>query len=747
LNNSLKPEDKYGYKKADRFIDFNKDDNVLDTIRYNLPKQPKWEEIDGYKLDPKEQKWKAPQVPLRLKQLQQSSETLQEIRDKLYRNQKEYAAEIAWIKQQWDRRLNGYWLFINGKATYMDGWHYFYCGYWNLDTGLPEYRERDYLFFHFARLCYNDTKTNDGIDVGRRVCYGFDYPKHRREGATYKAECINYEIISRSRNAHGGIQSMDGDSSKDAFMDKLIAPWKKLPFFFKPKYTGSTTPKTVLNFDEPAINVTARGGLANVDVGLQSKITYASTANRGFYDGKKLMFYHDDETAKTIEEDVYMRHMVTKKCLSQANGRIIHGLTIKTSTVGEMSKQGGNNFYRLCKDSMYSERNENGETKSGLYNLFIPAYVCLDGFVDIFGNAIIEDPTDEDIWRIPMPTRDKEGKLVGAKRYLNNIRKAYLESDDADSQDAYEEEMRLFPTSFDECFITSGAESGLPLPKIIRRIQELQFIPDVELGIETGDFEWLNGQKDTQVVFRKHKQGKFRVSHLPNNPNQKYRATIWDVVSTVNTWKPLYPGKYTSSADPFSFLKTQTTSKNRLSKGAGATFFERDENVDPNDKPLELWETYRTVCTYSTRVKDPDDYAEDMLMMCVYYGSMMYPEINVDLIWRHFRRRGYLGYLKYGKDPSGRERNTPGFYNKGAIPQDLFTAHKRWLENHCMRERHIEILIECKEIKGVEDLTNRDLFVAVGGAYLGSEHNIIDRLNPMNNRGVRINELFKKKKY
>jgi hypothetical protein len=747
LSNNIKPETKYKYQRADKYVEFNKDDKVLATIRYNLPKQPKWEEIDGYGLDPKEQMWKIPQIPMRLKQLQKSTSTLEEIREKLFRNQKEYAPEIAWIKQEWDRRINGYWLYINGKATYMDGWHYFYCGYWHLDTGLPDYRERDYLFFHFARFCYTETKLPDGSDMLRRLCYGFNYPKHRREGATYKAECINYEIISRTRNAHGGIQSMDGDSAKDAFLDKLIAPWQKLPFFFKPKYTGSTTPKSVLNFDEPAINISSRGGLANVDIGLQSKITYASTANRGFYDGKKLLYYHDDETGKTNEEDVYMRHMVTKKCLSQANGRIIHGLTIKTSTVGEMSKHGGNHFYKLCKDSMYEKRNENGETVSGLYNLFIPAYVCLDGFIDIFGNAIVEDPSEDDLWRIPMPTRSKEGKLVGAKRYLNNIREAYLSSDDSESQEAFEEEMRLYPTSFDECFITSGADSGLPIPKIIRRVQELQFITDKELGIETGNFEWLNDQKDTTVVFKHDKQGKFRVSHVPNNPNQKFRATIFDLDRMVNTWKPLYGNLYTASADPFSFLKTQTTSKNRLSKGAGNVFMERNESVDDDDKPIESWETYRNVCTYSTRVKDPDDYAEDMLMMCVFYGAMMYPEINVDLIWKHFRRRGYLGYLKYGKDPSGRKRNTPGFYNKGAVPQDLFTAHKRYLENHCDRERHIEILLECKEIKGVEDLTNRDLFVAVGGSYLGSEHSFYDYSNPLNNRGMRLNSIFPKKKY
>jgi len=107
-----------------------------------------------------------------------------------------------------------------------------YNSWWNLDIGLPEYRHRDRLFFLFARYCSTTTTAtffwrifdDDGgvqyfstetealrycgqnnilrqpengiweIDYGRRTCLGFNYPKHRREGATYKGSLINYEI-------------------------------------------------------------------------------------------------------------------------------------------------------------------------------------------------------------------------------------------------------------------------------------------------------------------------------------------------------------------------------------------------------------------------------------------------------------------------------------------------------------------------------------------------------------------------
>ena len=60
------------------------------------------------------------------------------------------------------------------------------------------------------------------VDFGFRTCYGFNYPKHRREGATYKAALINYEITSRKLSSIGGIQSKDEESAKKDVYEKVI---------------------------------------------------------------------------------------------------------------------------------------------------------------------------------------------------------------------------------------------------------------------------------------------------------------------------------------------------------------------------------------------------------------------------------------------------------------------------------------------------------------------------------------------
>lgn len=732
------------YKPPDEFILFNDQSRILKTIKVRLPTPPPLSDIDGFGLPAREQRWNPPHIPIRLKELEKVCGTLEEIYDVLEHNYKSYETEINWIVEQWDRRLNGYWFFNNGKPTYIDGWHYFYLAYWNLDTGLPEYRSRDRTFFLFARFCYTDTTLPDGTDLGRRICLGFNYAKHRREGATFKGECINYEIVSRMKRVHGGIQSMDDTSAKKAYLEKLVAPWSKLPFFFKPFFTNSTNPQSGLKFDIPAKSITGKGSTLLKTEGLSSYIDFATTASRNFYDGDKLVFYHDDETGKVERENVDERHEVVRKCLVQGNNRSIHGFTIKTSTVGEMSDHGGRAFYNLCKASFWDKRNENGMTTSGLYNLFIPSFDGLDDFVDIFGNSIIDDPSENDLWRIPKPTRDIHGNLIGAKRYLQSQRDSYLQSaDNPEEQRKYEENIRQFPFDFDECFITSGSGSGLNLVKIATRMKELQF---GESYIRYGDFRWKGNIKDGSVEWVDNAKGKWEISVNINEVKhqQKYKHKMWVTDKWVETWKPKFPNCFTASADPYAFLKTEY---NRLSFGAGAVFWHQDKEIDPDDKLIDLWESYRTVCTYKNRPPDPDDYAEDMLLMTVYFGAMMYPEINIPLIWDHFKRRGYLGYLKHYIGADGRKKATPGFNARGVSQQELFKAHKRYIELHCHRERHLSVLDECYKIKGVEELTDFDLFVAVGGAYMGAEIEIDERLLPQNRRKVNMSKFVNERFY
>ena len=732
----ISPKILAGYQEPDKYLWVNTDDRDLTPIRITLPKCPEYHLIEGFGLPAHEQMWAPPKLPKRLKELQRKFETLDEIWEELQKHQDIYEHEIHFIKKQWYHRLNGYWFFNNGKPTYIDGWHYFYCGWWHIDVGLPKFRDRDRKFFIFARYSYTETQTFaylddkgnairnektgwfDMIETGGRVFYGFNYPKHRREGATYKAECINYDITTTTMGAWGGIQSQNDVQARKCFLKHLIAPWKKLPFFFKPYYEGSTSPKTELSFNIQAKRLSSKGSLFSSEVGLESMINYED-AEAGAYDGDKLYYHHDDEVGKLKKGiNCWDRHLVVKECLVM--GSEIIGFTVKTSTVGEMERGGGRMFKHQCQMSDFFQRTANGQTRSGLINLFIPAYEGLQGFVDQYGMSVIDTPTKEQAAFI--------GKKMGAREYLLNRRKGYM---DAGDQEGLSEEIRLYPMSFTECFRTSTKDSGFNMFKLETRIDALRFSKDLPVR---GNFSWYNNERDTHVIFTANKNGKFLVSHQLNadEANLKY----WDEYK--ESWIAMNTTWGVAGGDPFKFNKTEGT---RKSKGGGAVV--RKAKIKDGDFSMKR----KFVCTYSNRTNDKYEYAEDMLMMCVYYGVQMFPEINVDLLWDYFEQRNYAEFLLYRVDPKTfQQQKTPGANTTDKLKQDIFTEYMNFIEFECDEETHIEVLEECRDIAGIEEMTFYDLFSAGGYALLGTA-SIYQKLEEIEREEVSLDRFVRKRRY
>jgi hypothetical protein len=556
--------------------------------------------------------------------------------------------------------------------------------------------------------------------MGDRLFYGFIWPKHRREGATYRAELLNYELISRTIGAWGGIQSQNEVQARKCFIKHLVSPWKKLPFFFRPQMEGSTNPKTEMSFSPPSRRLTQGSSFVGADIGLESMINYAD-AQAGAYDGDKLYFHHDDEVGKLLRGmSCWDRHLVVKECLVM--GSEIIGHTVKTSTVGEMERGGGKVFKHMCQMSDYFVRNPNGQTRSGLAVGFIPADDGLQGFIDRYGNSVIETPTPEQAIFI--------GKKIGAKEYLLNRRKGFI---DAGDYEGLSEEIRLYPMSFTECFRTAAKSSGFNMQKLETYIDDLRFSKETNMPVE-GNFEWVNNKKDGEVRFVAKKGGKFKVTHQlnPDEANRKW----WD--DAEETWKPGNTHWGVAGADPFKFNKTEG---NRKSNGGGAVV--RKGKIKDGDFAMKR----KFVCTYSNRTYDKIEYAEDMLMMCVYYSVAMFPEINVDLIWDYFEQRDYSGFLLYRVDPKSFAANkTPGANTTEKLKQEIFTEFMNFIEYEADEETHIELLEECRDIGGPEEMTDYDLFTAAGFALLGTAP-IYDEVEEIEKEKVDYDQYFRKYKY
>ncbi len=282
-------------------------------------------------------------------------------------------------KQEWDRRLNGFWYYNNGIPTYIVGSHYFYMQWWQIDIGYPRFRIPDLEYFYFLQYCIEDPN-----------CMGMLEITKRRFGKTYRGGVFITEYPTRTKMTNGGIQSKTGGDAKTVFGKAVINPFKKLPRFFRPEYDMSLgiTPKSEIRFQQTNVRgKKAEEGLDKEELG--SLIDHQS-ANTVAYDGQKLHRYFSDEWAKTVECNIYDRHDVIRYCLLDDEGNII-GKALYSSTVEvlESEKDGVQEAaINLWNDSDHLNKGEDGRTPSGLYRFFMTADRARN--FDIYGFPDIE---------------------------------------------------------------------------------------------------------------------------------------------------------------------------------------------------------------------------------------------------------------------------------------------------------------------------------------------------------------------
>jgi hypothetical protein len=704
------------YEKEDEWVVIN-DDPTLHPVYIKQPQCPDITQIQGYGLPASEQFWVPPEVPFKLKYLIHESERIEDIWATLEANQADYRKEIRWIQDQIYYSLYGYWFFNNGKPTYLCGWHYDYLTHWRFGGDItPEYRDRDRKWYHgvyyayttteypatdkHGRLVYKDKAKRilKMIDAKRKTFLGYIGPKGRRAGDSNKFLCAMYMETQRHKGKNSGIISSSGEHAKKKLFDEIVVPgWQQMPFFYKPVTSSNENPDKEIKF----VGSRKKAGAAKISEQLKSKIDYSPTSESTHYDGGKQFFLDCDEAGKS-EVDVYARHQELKECVSQGSGINIVGFMGYPSTVGEMEAGGGKLYAKLCKDSWFEKRSESGQTTTGLLLVYISCLEGLEGFVDRYGNSVIDDPTPEQAKFI--------GKNFGSRKHIMSMRKSYLDNNDNDGYNGY---VRLFPIYYKECFRTADGDIGFNTVIINERLDELAVI-EKEL-VRTGNFEWENGQKYVgRVVWRDDPKGRWVLSQLLHD-TQTNRFT-YTYINGMSQKVPVNP-KHVTCTDPF---KQSKVTGSRMSDGGIGTVYDFDPEVDNANEDPRFWKSYRVVCTYRNRPATTSDFYDDALMQIVYFGSWWYPEINIaDCIeWAH--EKGFAGYFLYDIDwKTGKYKSVPGFSSQSPSKQSLFNVTRDYIETRGHKECHVTFLNECKDIQDMSEMTDYDLFTACAGALLG----------------------------
>ena len=536
-----------------------------------------------------------------------------------------------------------------------------YLQWSKIDVGPPDFREANRLFFLFWEACKADIR-----------CYGMCYLKNRRSGFSFMASGEVVNLATISSDSRYGILSKTGPDAKTMFTDKVVPISVNYPFFFKPIQDGMDRPKTELAYRVPASKFTRRkiiSGEVEAELqGLDTTIDWKNTGDNS-YDGEKLKLLVHDESGKWERPNNILNNWrVTKTCL-RLGSRII-GKCMMGSTSNALDK-GGGNFKKLYENSDVNKRNANGQTRSGLYSLFIPMEWNYEGYIDSYGIPVFETPNK--------PKEDPHGQKIklGVLDYWKNEVDGLSED-----QDALNEFYRQFPRTTKHAFRDESKNSLFNLTKIY---QQIDWNADIKHSsvVTQGSFKWVGGIKDTQVMFVPNKSGRFFVSwvppvHLQNNVIKKLGRK--------------YPGNENLGAFGCDSYDISGTVDGRGSNGSlhGLTKFSM-EDVPPNHFFLE----------YIARPQTAEMFFEDVLMACIFYGMPILAENNKPRLLYHFKRRGYRGYAMNRPDKiynklSVTEREIGGIPNSS---EDIKQAHAAAIETYI--EERVGLL---------EDLTYGDMY-------------------------------------
>jgi hypothetical protein len=524
-----------------------------------------------------------------------------------------------YIEQEYDRREKGLWITVKGVPIYVVGTYYYGVQWVREETEYPNFRVIQNELMIFWEACKADYR-----------CFGMQYVKNRRIGASYLAVVELLESGTINEDKLLGIISKTGKDSSNIFK-RLIKGFKRLPCFFQPLWDGTNAPKKELILDVP----TKRRAKNEVvsDDGLGSNISWHNTAINAM-DGDAIFRSLLDESGKYPPEVPFDKYWEIVKT-SHTKGIRITGKSMVVSTVNAKNK-GGAEYEAVWKDSDVEKRDGNGQTTSGLYRIFIAAEYCLEGMFDEYGFTIVEDPEK------PIMTDEGKYTSVGSKTFLKN------KGDSLSSNpEKFNEFKRQFPDTIYDAFRDESGNSAFNSIKLEQQSfhNEHEMMPD---EIETGNFSWENGLEDTTVKWNPDPKGRFWIAKDCHPPAEFKNQKEKKYINGVLAWAPMAEHIGCFGVDPYNVTKSAT----KGSRGAIHLSTKMNTSELPNNA---------FILEYLDRAPTIEKFFEDVLMAMVYFSIPMLCELsNYDFL-RMIKNRGYRHY----------SMNNPFKLYKDLIPTEL----------------------------------------------------------------------------
>jgi len=236
----------------------------------------------------------------------------------------------------------------------------------------------------------------------------------------------------------------------------------------------------------------------------------------------------------------------------------------------------------------------------------------LEGFIDEYGRSVIHDPKE------PVMGMDGEWITEGSLTYIKKSRIGL-------NSIALASHKRKYPLDIDEAFYMDGKDSIFDVIRLNEQIEYNNTLP--ASFITKGNFVWKDEAK-TVVDFLPSENGRFSVLWFPEVDYRNKTQIVQGVIKPINFLS------LSAGVDPFDH---RITTDSRRSNGAFYVF-----------KKLSVMDAQFSkmfVCEYVNRPSNPEDFWEDILKACVFYGCEVLAENNKIGLINYFRMKGKEFYL------------------------------------------------------------------------------------------------------
>ena len=342
----------------------------IEGLEYQFPKKPLKKEFINYGVPKKEQVWN------RITEYEKFdwSDGWEDYID-------DNEDQLRYLVEEIHRILNGVWVLINGEEVYINNYMYFFLQWFMLEDGeYPQFRDTALYYYRFVEICDK-----------AKLCSGHTLLKARRLGATSMALSALQYMLLTNKNSNFGIVANKGNNASKAFQ-RVVKSMGNLPNFLRPVQEGNTAPKKVLSLKEQAKRISKEHKRGSAQGGLNNELSWENT-DLNSYDSYAMRGILIDESGKFPRETPIDKYLpIVSKTLKK--GSKVVGKIFMPTTVNSPN-EGGAEYREVWEGSDQESSDYLGQTRVGLYRIFIPAYLGFYGYITKYGESVWDTPTSE----------------------------------------------------------------------------------------------------------------------------------------------------------------------------------------------------------------------------------------------------------------------------------------------------------------------------------------------------------------